>query len=299
MYRGPIEDPRVTGSRFRLKEWHYISFASDRYFLAVAVVQLGYVASGFCYLVDRETGTRFEWEALSPMGRALSFAQGPTRGASRFKASGAHVELARSRASLSLTLRGAGRDVVVEGDLAIRQSASLSLLCALPSGGRAYTNKAAALPATARLTIDGEAVDLNGMAAIDWTRSLAERETKWKWASFSGLADGVAIGLNLSAEVYDDASGASRENVFFRDGDLYILGAARFGVPARPKSEPWTIIGDDLDLTFTPIGARAQKKNFGLVVSDFVQPYGTFRGVVRGVEITDAFGVVESHRSVW
>jgi hypothetical protein len=48
-----------------------------------------------------------------------------------------------------------------------------------------------------------------------------------------------------------------------------------------------------------PLGAREEHTNFGLVRTDFVQPYGRFIGRVRGHDITGAFGVVETHLSVW
>jgi hypothetical protein len=61
----------------------------------------------------------------------------------------------------------------------------------------------------------------DSFATMDWTRAYATRETIWKWASFAGLASpqgGAAapVGLNLSAEVYDD-----KENAFWLHGKVY------------------------------------------------------------------------------
>lgn len=66
-------------TRFRLKEWHYSSFATDDWFFAVGLVQLGYVANAFAYLVDRRRPTlpARQFEALSPLGSALRFAPRP------------------------------------------------------------------------------------------------------------------------------------------------------------------------------------------------------------------------------
>jgi len=64
----------------------------------------------------------------------------------------------------------------------------------------------------------------------------------------------------------------------------------------------WRIVsleGDDVDLEFEPLGAREEHSNFGLVRTDFVQPYGRFTGRVCGRDITGSFGVVEAHHSVW
>ena len=44
---GAIADPNIEPNgrlgRTRLKEWHYLSFAGDDAFVAIAVVQLGYL----------------------------------------------------------------------------------------------------------------------------------------------------------------------------------------------------------------------------------------------------------------
>ena len=47
-YSGPIPIVNLGGSgltRFRLKEWHYTAITTDRFFVAFAVVQLGYAAN--------------------------------------------------------------------------------------------------------------------------------------------------------------------------------------------------------------------------------------------------------------
>lgn len=54
-----------------------------------------------------------------------------------------------------------------------------------------------------------------------------------------------------------------------------------------------------LNLTFTPRGTREEHVNFGLIASDFVQPYGTFEGTVAGKNIANVYGVVEKHYAKW
>ena len=78
VYRTPFEQVELARAglkRFRLKEWHYVSFTTEDWFVAVGLVQLGYVANLFCYVFDRiKQGPAREYGALSPLGRALSFA---------------------------------------------------------------------------------------------------------------------------------------------------------------------------------------------------------------------------------
>ena len=84
VYRTPFEavDMNATGwKRYRLKEWHYLAFTTNEWFVALGLVQLGYVANLFAYAVDRvERTAAVEYGALSPLGRALTFAPSSTRG---------------------------------------------------------------------------------------------------------------------------------------------------------------------------------------------------------------------------
>lgn len=307
-YRAPIPDPSlgVTGlRRWRQKEWHYSAFTTDRWFVGLGLVQLGYVANAFVYAVDRRKPEEpLEHEAMSPLGSALRFAPSSVSGTTRWRR-GADEALiqwdgAAWRVRLDVPLGGTR----LRGEARMGTGEAMALLHPLAPDRPAYTHKAAALPLEGHLTLGGTPVDLEGgLASIDWTRSLARRETRWKWASVSTrLADGSTLGLNLSAEVYDDPGGHSCENAYWHDGRVTPLGGVAFHMPARPAHEAWhirSLRGDEVDLTFQPLGAREQRLNLGLVRSDFVQPYGSFRGTVAGHRLDDAFGVVEDHLSVW
>ena len=67
------------------------------------------------------------------------------------------------------------------------------------------------------------------------------------------------------------------------------LGGVRFEVPKDPGVNDWRIVSrnakdgaPELELTFEPFGARRQNLDLRLVKSDFIQPYGVFRGQVLG-----------------
>jgi hypothetical protein len=307
-YHEAIADPSfgVRGlRRWRQKEWHYSAFTTERWFVAFGVVQLGYAANAFAYVVDRERPEdAHELEVVSPLGRAVRFAPSSVGGSTRFR-HGPH--------RLEVTWRGNGWDVDLDlrvgarhlrGQARTEDGEALALLHPLGPDRPAYTHKAAALRTGGRLMLDDEPIDLTqGLGSLDWTRSMALRETRWKWASFSSHdSAGRPLGLNLSAEVYDDAEGHSRENAYWSDGAVHPLEGVKFQVPARPAQQEWRIHslrGDAVSLRFRPQGARAQRLNLGLLRSDFVQPYGVFDGVVAGHEVANAFGVVEVHRSVW
>jgi hypothetical protein len=312
-YRGPIIDARLGPmgrlTRFRLKEWHYSALTTERWFVAFAVVQLGYLANAFCYVVDRQNpARRREWSALSPLGRALTFAESSVRGTTCWRRGRNRIVIssASSGAQVSIDI-GLGSERLV-GSFHLTSAPSLSVVFPLAPGRAAYTHKSLGLRAAGRLAIGGEPIPLDdALATLDWTRSIANRTTRWKWASFVGrLPDGRPLGINLSAEVYDDARGDSVENAVWLGDAVHPVHAVNFDLPPNPTFEPWRIQsrdGNEVDLLFTPLGARAENVNLGIVRSDFVQPFGTFAGTLTPgaatVRVDGLFGVVERHVSVW
>lgn len=313
-YRQPIAEPSLgplgRSKSMRTKEWHYHSVVDDSWFLGVAVVQLGYLASAFLYLVERATpGERREYEALSPLGRALSFAPSSVRGETRWERGRDRIVMSYDAGwQLELDV-GLGAERL-SGEIRITPRESLCVAFPLTPERPAYTHKAAGLPARGSLRLgERDIVLVDALATLDWTRSLARRHTHWKWASFAGRAsDGRPVGLNVSAEVYDRPEGVSHENALFLDGITHSLGGVRFELPRDPESGVWRIVGrepSELELEFQPLGARKQKLDLLLLRSDFVQPYGTFKGRIRPealaapVSVDGVFGVVENHDALW
>ncbi|MBM4344968.1 MAG: DUF2804 domain-containing protein [Deltaproteobacteria bacterium] len=317
VYCGSVADPDVgvrgPFDRLRRKEWHYLSVCTDRQFIAVAVVQLGYLANAFAYAVDLADpcGAPWRFEALRPLGVAVDFAPAADRGVTCWHSRGARIEITGDcrgwRVDLDVPLRRSAMQRPLRGQFTVQRAESLTLVHRLPTGKPAYTEKEAGLLAELALAFGDQRVAGPGLATSDWTRSVALRETRWKWASLvAHLPAGRRLGLNLSAEVYDDARGHGRENAVWIDGAVWPIGGVRFAVPADPERAPWRIDSLEdgaVDLRFEPMGARRQDLDFGAVASQFVQPFGRFFGrvVVAGntVPIAGAVGVVENHRARW
>ncbi|MCW5829088.1 MAG: DUF2804 domain-containing protein [Deltaproteobacteria bacterium] len=314
-YRQPIPLPDISApglmGAMRLKEWHYTSVVTGQWFFAFAVVNLGYAAKCFAYLVDRERPANApEYSELSPMGRAVKFAPSSVSGETRWEAGRNRLVAGhggdRWQIEVDLPL-GPSR---VTGSFNFAGGDALALLHRLANGQPAYTHKAAGIAASGSIQWNGQTISLDGgVATLDWTRSVALRETAWKWCSLAGfLPDGRRIGLNLSADVYDGPGGSSQENGLWIDGRLYLLGGVEFALPGDPRREPWIIrsrSGTEVELEFLPLGTREEHLNLGVIRSDFIQPYGTFRGRlaaagdVAPVPVDGLFGVVEKHLSVW
>ncbi len=303
-YRSPIANPafpRQLSDRWRLKEWQYISVGTPELFVAFGQVQLGYASNLFLYAVDGVNQQVLELEETLPAGAGLTIAPSSVRGVTEWRWGPNHIRTVYEDGwAIALDVRFPDGTPLV-GQLHLEDIEALALLHDLGEGRAAYTHKAAGMPASGTVMLGDHPFDLHGgLGVLDWTRSRAKRETVWKWASFASHQDGHAIGLNLSAEVYD-RHGVSEENAYWVDGKVFPLGAVRFELPPERAlaTEPWHLVGDRVDLTFRPLGARAQRLDLRLLQSIFVQPYGAFHGRLADHVIHDAFGVVEDHRSVW
>lgn len=307
-YGAPVPIVNVGGSglaRFRLKEWHYTAITTDDHFVAFAVAQLGYVANVFAYVVPRAQPSRVkQLELVLPLGRGLRFAESSTHGTTRFAQGENVIESRHSPAGFEVDVRLTLEGARLSGSLVCEHGASLALVHKLTRDRVAYTHKGNLYTVHGHLVWDGARIPLDrAFATIDWTRSQARRETKWNWASFAARdTEGRPLGLNLSADVYDDVRGHSEENAAYFEGRAVGLAGVEFTIPRSPDRMPWRIAsmeGDEVALTFTPMGVRAQNLDLGVVKSDFVQPYGTFDGHVLGRRVRGAFGVVEDHHAVW
>lgn len=308
-YRRPLSEVQLgpQASRFRLKEWCYQAVATDELLLAFAVAQLGYVAQAFVYWVDRRTGRRAEMEQLSLLGTALTLAPSSIRGSTRWQSKRLSLvtgfESGRVQTRFSTELSGE----TCEAAFSFALEDALAVVFPLSDDRSAYTHKAAGMRAEGTLTLGARTYELrpeaSALTTLDWTRSVADRHTRWNWASFVGHTEsGKRFGLNLSADVYDDEQGNSVENAVWFDGKVSTLSGVRFEVP-KQTTEAWRIVSRDgsgeVDLTVLPAGERRSDTDLKWVRSTFVQPYGEAYGHVRGERVRGVIGVVEDHDALW
>lgn len=321
VYRRAIANPNVCASGclapLRLKEWHYVSVSTPRHFFACAIVRLGYAAKMFAYLVDREHPDRtVEASTLHPLSLGVRFASSSIAGRTVWHKGNRSLQIEyvqNPTPGWNLDVNLELGSVVLQGQLHIEDAEALALLYKLPTGNPAYTHKAAGLFLRGKLTANGQPIELtDAMAGIDWTRSVALRQTRWLWSALQGVTpQRQRVGLNLSALVYDDENGNSQENALWVDGKVYPLGGVQFVLPKDPRKQPWRIHSrsggtKEVDLLFTPLGTREEHVHLGLIKSDFIQPYGTYQGTVcptdsgiPSLSVGGLFGVVETHESVW
>ncbi|MFA9216963.1 MAG: DUF2804 domain-containing protein [Sphingomonadaceae bacterium] len=284
--------------RFHHKRWHYVALCTEQIFCGIAIVDVGWTSTAFAYAFDRNDSdmlTNYSQDGLPGISARLADHAG---GNSRFKTRRLQIEidnLGAGRSRLQL------RCDYLEIDAEFGPGSGPLLLASGPiSGGSVHaTQKSSGLPVTGVVRTWRDDYELaGGVASFDYSNGLLARQTDWRWAS----AHTLDMGFNLQSGYF-----GAHENALWLDGQLYPLGPAHF---LYDKSDPlarWHIFTEDdqLDLYFTPEGARREDKNLLVAASRYLQPIGTFSGWVRsGPEqpkrmVTQMAGVTEDHASRW
>lgn len=282
--------------RFHHKRWHYVAFAGEELFCAVAIVDLGWTSTAFAYAFERRKGkliASFAQDGLPALSAQLAAHAG---GASSFGWPARRIRVATEQGRQVLTLRCDQFEIDAEWACA----GELLLAVGQVDGGALHaTQKSPGMALLGQARIGARSFSLDGgVASVDYSNGLLARSTDWRWA----CAHSLALGFNLQAGYF-----GANENALWLDGKIIALGAAQFDFDPADPMAPWHVWTDDglLALHFTPEGMRRQDKNLIVAASHYVQPIGTFSGWVRAaphapmVVIKQLVGVTEDHRSRW
>lgn len=300
--------------RFRLKRWQHYGLVLPDLFVGLALVDAGFMRTGWCSVVDRATGEAFEHRRQGPL-LDVRIPDVLWDDRAHLRAAGFVVEVHnhQDRGEHRLTLRIESRQGLpgVEADLRCLHDLRgvQPLVVVLPVGPKhaMYSHKVA-LPLEGSLTVGGRQVPADpdeAFAILDIHEAYYPHHTWWRWATFAGRhPDGRSIAMNLT-ENPNRQDDRWNENAIWVDGWLHRLGQARFHFDRQDVLAPWRLASADgaVDLTFTPLGERKEHLDLGLVKSAFHQPYGTFSGRLRvsgeSIDIKDFFGVCEDHDARW
>ena len=297
-----LAPPHARGAlwrRFHHKKWHYVCLVSEHVLAAVAIVDLGWTSTCFAYAFDRHDGdimANFSQDGLP--GRMSVGVADNVQGRSWFKARGTRIEIAPMEAGrYRLMLRCPYLEIDAEFG---PSAAPLLLATGQVHGGALHgTQKSSGMPLTGEVRTYRDAYPLaGGVASFDYSNGLLARETSWRWASGHNLE----MGFNLQSGYF-----GGNENALWLDGQVLPLAPAHFIFDPNDPMEPWHIFTEDdqLELFFTPQGARRQNRNMLVAASRYIQPVGTFSGWVRGGPdepkriVAGLAGVTEDHYSRW
>ncbi|MBT9493432.1 MAG: DUF2804 domain-containing protein [Paucibacter sp.] len=288
--------------RLHHKRWHYVGLGNDELFIGVAIVDLGWTCTAFAYVFERRSKSLLaNWRQDGLPGLQCRVSDQPLSGCdSWFRGPGARLSL-RHRPSDTLSLNVQTAGIAMQAELSLAEAAPMLLAIGfIENGGVAHaTQKSPALRVSGKLLIAGRSYSLDdAVASLDASNGLLARNTDWRWA----CAHRADVGFNLQNGYF-----GANENALWLQGELIPLGAARFEFdPSRPLA-PWHVSTDDglLDLSFSPEGARQEDRNLGIAASHYIQPVGTFSGLVKASKdalpfaVKGLLGVTEDHQSRW
>ena len=310
LFQGPVGDARFSTLRGewapgflqrRLveKKWAYALVTTHEVMAAFAIVDAGYLASGFCAIFDRGSRRLLvdENPVLPPICAAIDEAPGEGMSA-RLIGPGidARIRRAEGKISLKASWGPAQADLVLDASLA---PPPVTAVAGLGAPGRFdLTQKTVLLPAEGEIRAGNVRFPVSGqLAGVDFTHGFFARETAWRWAFGMGRQGSRLVAFNFS-EGFLRGEG---ENAAWIDGEPRAVGPVRFEFTGAEPLASWRIRSEDgaVELTFQPEGYRAQTVDLMLIMSKYVQPFGTFSGRLGGVEVTSLPGVTEDHAARW
>lgn len=167
-----------------------------------------------------------------------------------------------------------------------------------------YTRKDNCLRATGTARADGRNYQLtDAYATLDHGRGRWPYSIVWNWASGSGVARGREIGLQFGGKWTEGTP--STENSLRIDGRIEKISQELEWVYDRGNfMAPWTIRGDRVNLTFSPVYDRYSNFDRKVVRSMEHQVFGWFDGTVvsetgETIPVERIFGWAEEVSRRW
>lgn len=294
---------------FSHKKWHFVGLATEKVFLAGAIVDCSYAGNAFFCVVDLETGTTMKNLSFLGVPRlSLSVNDKPGAGAMAWlRQPGARFELWRSERSAKYQLVVETRDLEIEASFDTRAAPEpLSVVGKSVNKLVAFTQKTNLLSASGKLRVNNRKMKLDGaFGGLDFTAGFFPRVTEWRWGFGMGrAANGERVGFNLA---HGNNLGGQNENALWIGDKLYRLSDVQFFFDRKNVVAQWKLKTEDglLDLVFTPKGVHREDRELVIVRSRFAQVLGVYSGTIKNpetgetLEITSLPGIAEDQRVKW
>lgn len=287
--------------RFDYKQFQFVSIVIEKYIIGVAIADIRYLASGFCYVFDTETHELVEQQWLKPLN--MGYQTQPSSWNSQAYLANDVIQFKIENGLWHIQLSTG----LIQADLRLKpESESLPLMLCTPTAysGWTYTQKHNALAVQGEMSVRGQPQDLtNAVAGYDFSAGYMRRETSWRWASINHYSEDKRIGLNFAAGVNETGH---CENVIWIDGERHLMPPVQFEFSRHHQEASWRITSQDkrIDLIFKPKNQRSEKKNFWFLKSNFRQFVGYFSGYLidgNGIkhELEEVMGLAEDHYAKW
>ena len=303
--------------RFRMhKKWLYAFVATPEVAAVFAIVDLGYTSNAFALAVDLGTQRVLAEAGLLGLPRPMVRLNHHVGAglAAEFRRPDAHLKVWRrfgeeryhARVRLGLPWPLPARLSMRAELQAAGAAPALTVIAPVEGGLVNVTQKWAGLLAQGELAAGGRHYRLDGgVGGLDSTHGYLARHTAWRWAFVCGrLEDGTPLGINL-VEGFNETRDDVNENAAWVGERLVPLGRARFTWNHDDVLDTWHVTTTDggVDLTFRPIAAHRENRDFVLVRSRFAQPLGLWHGTLKVDGVTYAVdsapGVAEDQDVTW
>ncbi|EGU39747.1 DUF2804 domain-containing protein [Vibrio splendidus] len=286
---------------FHYKQFQFVSLVTQTHIIGVAIADIRYLSSAFCYVYDIENNHLEESNWLRPLGLDKQITHSPFEGTTKIAGQSIAFNIKEGQWNVAINTKLIKTDFCL---LPAHDSLPMSMCTPTGYSGWTYTQKHNALNVTGTLEINQREVSLNNArAGYDFSAGYMRRETSWRWASINALVNNTNIGLNLAAGV-NETGGC--ENVLWVNGTRHLLSDAQFTFSRQDTHLPWQITSIDgrINLTFTPINHRSEKLNLWLLKSNFRQFIGHFSGSIQdndGIthQLNNVLGLTEDHFARW
>lgn len=299
------------GRDMRLKEWEHFGIVHEEYYLGMVIFDAKYMGMSFFYAFNRKTGEFFE-HGRNSVGGPLLVSRELMHGECYFRHMGYRMEFENRLDSgmhrIQVEIRGTRKKPQVRADIRMLEDLDmfepLVVVSPVAENRPLYTHKAAC-PVEGKVEIGGRKIELDPrkhIGLMDVQKTYYPYDTFWNWSTFGGFDEGGRlIAMNVCKNFIEDDENYN-ENCTWVDGKISLLPAARFEFDKGSVMEPWRVstTGNELDVTFKPLGERHGKTNLGVIKSDFHQPFGVFEGLMDGpgarkVKVEGQFGLCEYH----
>jgi hypothetical protein len=302
--------PRIIRD-FRLKEWEHFGVVTDEYYFGMVIFDAKFMGTSFFYVYDRKNGHFFEHERTG-IGGPVRVARELWHGECFFRHYGYSMEFENRLDSgmhrIRVEIAGKKNKPEINAEIYMLENLArlqpLVIVSPVSENRPLYTHKAAA-PVEGKIIFGDTEVRLHpekDVGLMDVQKTFYPYHTFWNWATFAGHDEsGRFIAMNACQNFITDDE-RYNENCTWVDGEISLLGAVRFEFDRSDLMKPWRVYAPTggLDVTFTPEGKRVGRTNIGVVMSDFNQPFGKYKGTMAGpgsstVEVDGQFGLCEWH----
>lgn len=284
------------------KQFQFISISHANWQIGIAIADIRYATTAFCYFYDRNSKTLDEVSLLKPLSLGVTMSTSPISGTASVRGK-QQICITPTGYNWQLSLKGE----LFSGELQLQGGvAPQPLALCTPTGynGWTYTQKHNALKLIGELKYRGQALDLSSaLAGYDFSAGYMRRETSWRWGSISAMLPQGSFGLNLANGVNETGT---TENCLWLNGKKQLLAPISINFNRQLPLQTWQFSSSDqrVKLQFTPQHCRQERLNFGLLASNFRQYCGVFCGEIQlengeKLYLDQTPGLAEDHFARW